>query len=99
MIFSLGCRGMLFEDRDVEDNEKRVLEVPIVVQPGCNDCHSAKVAMAPQCGELCPASFWETGPVEVADASSPKPVRLLIPHIPQSSNWDCGLACTQMVLR
>ena len=49
--------------------------------------------LPPQSGTLCPASFWEDAPEPAA------PVLLHVPHVRQSGNWDCGLACVQMVLR
>jgi hypothetical protein len=54
--------------------------------------------LPPQNGVLCPASFWEGLPWDDA-LEGPQPVHIRIPHVRQSSNWDCGLACIQMVLR
>ena len=38
-------------------------------------------------------------PVGTRDAAAPMLRRRTIPHVRQSHNWDCGLACLEMTLR
>ena len=90
-------------DDDSAPHAPRIKAKLIAVQPAAGGGLRSNVAddgpIAHQSGDLVPSDFFEAVDTRAEASGTGLDAALLIPHVRQQMNWDCGIACVAMVLR